>query len=232
MEKTKNGLPLTGAYVAKKKLPGYRGQMRQDAYMNEEFAKNTRNGIFVDVGAFDGAIMSNSYFFETQLDWAGICIEAHPAHFAKLKQNRNCTCVHGAAFDKKTKIRLRVSTVNKMLSGIDGAHNTEHRMRGKISFLDIDTVVLKDLFVEHGIKTVDYLSVDTEGSELEVLKGIDFTKTHVNVINFEHNFDKPHYEKIKTFLVNRGFRLDRFLGHDVFFKNKRIKWSWCAEQKK
>ena len=58
------------------------------------------------------------------------------------------------------------------------------------------------------------------------LQGIDWKKTHVNIINFEHNFQYDDYQKIKKYLNAHDFVFDRFCGHDVFFKNKNLTWSW------
>lgn len=226
----RNGIPKTDVYKNTSSpffgLKYYRSQVGQDRYMNDKFAKGAVNGVFVEVGAFDGYHLSNTYFFEKQLDWTGICVEAHPTHFAKLKQNRDCVCVHGAAFSKPGKLRLRISTENKMLSGVTSHHNTHARMKGTISQVEVPGVVLKKLFRDHDIKIVDYMSVDTEGSELEVLKGVDFSAVHINIINLEHNFDKKHLDAIHAFLTSRGFVVDRYLVHDVFYRNKNLRWSW------
>lgn len=186
----------------------------------------SKKGVFVEVGAFDGEALSNSFFFEKHLGWRGICVEPHPVHFKTLRRKRNCICVKAAAFDVPKTVVFRMSTENKMLSGVDGHHNTRSRLRGKITSIKVPTVRVGDLLSRHGFETVDYLSVDTEGSELMVLKGIDWNRTHINVVNLEHNYQVRAFSKIKAFLLARGFRIDRFLAHDVFFRNNRLAWSW------
>ena len=52
---------------------GYKSQFGQDKFLNENIFKNKRNGVFIDIGAHDGITYSNSYVFEKQLDWTGIC---------------------------------------------------------------------------------------------------------------------------------------------------------------
>src|SRR5580700_5035187 len=73
----------------------YHGQFRQDKFINDHFFKNRKNGTFIDIGAFDGVSLSNTCFFEKELDWSGICIEPIPEIYEQLKANRNCTCIHG-----------------------------------------------------------------------------------------------------------------------------------------
>ncbi len=205
----------------------YRSQIGQDVYVNNTYVKNNKNGIFVDVGAFDGVKLSNTHFFEKQLNWTGICVEPQKKEFLRLKKNRTCICINAAAFNIKTTVDFRVCNKKKMLNGIANHHNTKHRMKGeKISIIKVPTVTLKDVFEENDITTVDYMSIDTEGSELQVLQGIDWNKVHINIINLEHNFDKKMLEKEKTFLLSKNFVLDRLMNHDVFFRNESLKWSW------
>lgn len=72
----------------------YYSQLGQDRYVHEHFFKNKRNGVFVDIGAYDGITGSNSLFFEKELGWSGLCIEPLPEPFAKLKTIRNCQLVN------------------------------------------------------------------------------------------------------------------------------------------
>lgn len=54
--------------------------------MNERFFKNLKNGVFFDIGAHDGVSLSNTYFFEKELGWSGICLEPIPEVFERLKK--------------------------------------------------------------------------------------------------------------------------------------------------
>lgn len=206
---------------------GYCSQIGQDFYVNHTYIKNHKNGIFVDVGAFDGVNLSNTHFFEKNLNWKGICIEPQETYFKMLQKNRTCTCMNYAAFNSKTTVNFRMSSENKMLGGIASHHNTKNRMKSnEISIIQVPTVTLKEVFQENDISIVDYISIDTEGSEFQVLQGIDWNNVHINIINFEHNFDKNMFQAIKKFLLLRNFVFDCFIAHDAFFRNKTINWSW------
>ncbi len=225
-------LPAVGRHKKKNQIPktenmGYRSQIGQDQYVNNTYIKNHKNGIFVDVGAFDGVKFSNTYFFEKKLNWTGICIEPQKKFFMKLKKTRTCICINAAAFNSETTVNFRTSKSKHMIAGIENHHNTKKLMTPKeISIVTVPTVTLKDVFQKNNISVVDYISIDTEGSELQVLQGIDWNDVHINVINFEHNHDQNMLEKIKQYLFSKNFVFDRLMGHDAFLKNKKLKWSW------
>jgi hypothetical protein len=70
-------------------LDSYESQYRQDRYI-DYLLKRSSGGIFLDIGAYDGITISNSYFFEKKRNWTGICIEPVPHLAEKLKLNRKC----------------------------------------------------------------------------------------------------------------------------------------------
>ena len=77
----------------------YYSQYGQDAFLyNKIFAYKAGNGIFIDVGAYDGITFSNTYLFE-KLGWTGICIEPDPSSFEVLKKTRNCILENCAISD-------------------------------------------------------------------------------------------------------------------------------------
>ena len=83
------------------------------------------------------------------------------------------------------------------------------------------------MFEEQGIETVDYLSVDTEGSEAQVLEGIDFSKVHVNVVNFEANYrESAEHGLTQLALARAGFSFLRQIKWDDVWINSEVRWSW------
>src|SRR5258708_30218490 len=77
--------------------PRFYSQHRQDRIVYETFFRDRRDGVFVDVGAYDGETFSNSLFFEETLSWRGLCIEPLPDAFARLAARRAATCVNCGA---------------------------------------------------------------------------------------------------------------------------------------
>lgn len=215
----------------------YKSQIGQDKYLDEQVFHKSRNGIFVDVGAHDGVSLSNTYFFEKERDWTGICIEANPDLFEQLKHNRECVTLCNAAYDKRSTLQfMKTSGYTEMLSGVVDDYNPKHLSRiqseinhygGDTQVINVESVRLGDVFKEHQIEIVDYLSIDVEGSELKVLQGIDFDRVHINVVDFEENYTEDT-EEIHNLLQSKGFRLLKKHYFDVFYINKDLQLSFLT----
>ena len=215
----------------------YYSQIGQDKILNEELFKGAKNGVFCDVGAHDGVDSSNTYYFEKELDWTGICIEAKPGNFDKLKRNRTCIIVDGAAYNRDGEISFTSNDgYTNMSSGVTEAYNQMHQNRiqrelgqhgGESKQITVPCFKLASLFEKHNISVVDYLSIDTEGSELQVLQGIDFNKIHVNVIDYEVNYpNSPEHKYISQLLLGNGFQYWRNIEWDEVWLNTNLKFSW------
>jgi FkbM family methyltransferase len=167
------------------------------------FFQLRRGGYFIEVGAYNGVDLSNTYLLEKQLDWKGICIEPLPAMFTLLQQNRSCICVKTAAYSKSG---LEFEFIDsEMLSGI--VQNIDkHTYVLKDNKIKVQTKTLTEIMDEHHAPLfIEYLSIDTEGSELEVLRGIDWDRYSFGYINIEHNYVEPRRTEMRRFLEERGY---------------------------
>jgi FkbM family methyltransferase len=197
----------------------YYGQefTEQDKFVNEYIFKNKRNGVFVDIGAHNGITYSNTYFFESELDWTGICIEPIPERFVELQKNRKCKCIQGCISDIPGKSQLLLVSspcVNtEMLTGLLHKYHRNHLERVKIEIarnggsyqlIDVECYLLNDVLEGEGIQHVDLLSLDTEGGEFDILSSIDFSKYQIDVIVVENNYRDPRFV---SFLAMKGFVL-------------------------
>jgi FkbM family methyltransferase len=212
----------------------YFSQYGQDRYFDHYVFYGKRNGIFCDVGAHDGIDMSNSYYFEKNLDWTGICIEAQPKEYANLVKNRKCPCVHGAAYNRSGEIVFRDNSgYTNMLSGIDETYSDAHRQRlnneirikgGESTLITVPCFTLSEIFDKYGYKHIDILSIDTEGSEKQILQGIDFEKVHINAITVEVNYpNSPEHIAIHELLTNNRFENINIICGDEIWVNKDFK---------
>lgn len=198
-------------------------QHGQDLFVYETFFKGRMDGIFVDVGAYDGVTYSNTLLFE-RLGWSGICIEPLPNAFEKLKANRSETCVGCAVGDQNgraTFVEVEMpGPYEFMYSGLKanfGEHHArlirEHGQNRKTYEITVRT--LRDILVEHAITRVEYLSVDTEGSEWKIMRAFDLAAFGVKVISVENNVRD---DKLRRHLAQRGYRLVKtFGGFDDLF---------------
>lgn len=183
-------------------------------------------GFFVDVGAFDGVHLSNSYSFELQ-GWSGICVEAHPEYFSVLQKNRpRSHNIHAACIGDSTLREVEfLSEPLGLLSGIE-AHKTKnmerrYEARGmrfpgwqKIS---VPAITLTEVLERAAApKEISFLSVDVEGTEYDVLKGLDFSRFTFRLIITESN-SAADGNLITDFLSGLGYFPARTIGGNTFF---------------
>lgn len=196
-------------------------QVGQDICVIEEVYKKKRNGFFVDVGASHGINLSNTYLLEKDYGWNGICIEPHPRFFEKLVKNRTAKCVQCAAYSEGgQEVEFVVAGV---LSGI-ADHIDFHKSALDKEKIVVATERLTDILDRHDAPCfIDYLSLDTEGSELEVLKGTDLNKYTFGFITVEHNWVEPRRSEIRDLLLKYGYAFYREERHDDYYMHKSIK---------
>jgi FkbM family methyltransferase len=208
----------------------------QDEYLDKEIFKGKREGVFVDVGAGDGIKFSNSAFFERFRDWKGLCIEPRISIFHELVKNRICS-VENKCISMSGKTERFVEFTGgwlPMLSGIERNFYKEHQSKVKEGLLqkehnhkmigwEIATIRLQDLLDKYRMSTIDYCSIDTEGSEMEVLKSINFDKSNIMVFSVENNYNN---QEIPAFMERMGYRFGHELGKanvaldQIYIKNK------------
>jgi FkbM family methyltransferase len=195
-------------------------QIGQDLFVIEKVYNGKRNGFFVDIGATAGIRISNTYLLEKDFGWKGICIEPNPNFFKKLKKNRKATCLRCAVYSENDKeMEFAIAGV---LSGILD-HIDFHKSARKREKISVKTKTLTRVLNEQKAPTfIDYLSLDTEGSELEVLRGIDFEKYTFGCITVEHNWVEPRRTEMKDLLLNNGYVFCRENKHDDYYIHKSI----------
>jgi FkbM family methyltransferase len=234
---------------------GYQSQMGQDVFLNRWFFKTRGPGFFIDVGAFDGILGSNTFYFEKHLKWKGIAFEPNPSAFEVLRATRSCRLIQACAYhqdgqvpflalsEREERKGTKSGPPRSMLSMIfDSTHGgamlsgiPEHmdqlqwiewirkpmklnQTRATVPCHRIDTVLN-----DSSVKIVDYLSIDVEGAEVEVLRGIDFERVQVNIIGVEHTHT---FSEVYALLTTSGFEYQGMLFFDEIFVNKRLRYSW------
>lgn len=205
-------------------------QYKQDKYVYETFFINKKNGFFLEIGADDGIRFSNCKFFEDSLNWNGIAIEARSSAFDKLTKNRKCTCINAVLSDKEEQTSfLEIDGYGKGLSGLINKYDKRHVKRierekqnpknkgSKIT--TVKTIKLSDVLTANNATKIDFLSIDTEGSELDILQTIDFQKINIDVITIEDNYNNP---KLLDFFSERNYKLVKQIACDKVFKKNDI----------
>ena len=208
----------------------YKSQYNQDSYLENQIFKGYKNGFYVDVGAHDGLTINNTLYFERYNNWNGINIEPIKKVFDNLIRNRpnslNLNCAVSNKDGKTEFLNNKGST--EMLSGIKNTFGNRHLQRlnkennetgSTTETITVNTKKLETIFNENNIKHVNYLSIDVEGGEFEVIKSINFDKVFIDVIGFENNYSDDS-NPIISYLENKNFIVihDKLL--DIFMINK------------
>ena len=184
-----------------------KSQNFQDLFVLSELALK-KNGFFVDFGATNGIHCSNSFLLENSFGWRGILAEPAQRWHNELRRNRPLASIEDACVWKESNLRLTFNeTEDGNLSTLDSFSNLDsHReLRKHGQRYEVTTISLTDLLDKYSApKTIDYLSIDTEGSEFEILNSFDFEKYSFSVITCEHNYT-PAREKIYELLTSKGY---------------------------
>jgi FkbM family methyltransferase len=180
-----------------------------------------KGGYFIEFGATNGVTLSNSYLLEKSFGWNGILAEPARCWHAELRANRNCkietNCVwskSGEQLEFNEVSSQELSTINTF-SGSDG--RTIERQNGHVYLAE--TISLNDLLEKHSAPhEIDYLSVDTEGSELTILSNFDFSKYDIRNITVEHNYTIQR-ERIHDLLKINGYKrvFEKFSNWDDWY---------------
>ena len=165
-------------------------------------------GTFVEAGAYDGIYYSNSLFFEQYLGWTGICVEPNPEVFYNLSINRpRCRNVHAALGSVSGTATIHIDRQYPVLSKI-GSSN-----------ISVPLWRLDDLLLSMDTTHVNYLSLDVEDNEYDVLLGIDFSKIMIDVISLEMHLWNKHRDQVHRLLVNNGFKYDMVHGDEIWLND-------------
>jgi FkbM family methyltransferase len=203
-----------------------------------EYLQHKRNGFFVEIGASDGILLSNCYLLEESYNWDGICIEPIPYKFEKLQKNRKCKCIDKAVFSKSDlEVDFSVHKYGEHYEdGISGITDYLDRHKSKVkqneTIIKVKTQTLNEILEENNSPNIiDYLSLDTEGTELEILKSVNLNKYKFRIISVGHNYIKERRNEIFVLLTNYGYKLHTSKDADDFYIYNDNPNTWDAEDK-
>jgi FkbM family methyltransferase len=207
-------LPLfyDNGLLAQQKRDGYYSQCGQDFFLYSILFHYKNEGFFLDIGGNNPIFLSNTYFFEKQ-GWKGYAFEPQSSLCELWKKERKTPCFPFAVGEIESEISFTQCTDDYM-SGVTGYTDTEGTV------IKVKQIVLKDWLKSNQITKVDFISIDVEGYEMNVLKGIDFSKVDIKCIVIENNRDNGYpNQKIRKFIEEQGYVLVARLSiDDVFYK--------------
>jgi FkbM family methyltransferase len=207
---------LNNKYIIKT----YYSQREEDILLNNMIFKNKKNGIYVELGALDGVLYSNTKFFEDKLNWRGILIEPHPLKFINLQKNRPNNYLFNdlvSCYSEPLKFRYFIDGL-AAVSGVENTLSQHHfdnyynkKMKTEQNSKFIIPRTLTSIIKTTNITHIDLLSLDVEGHEYEVLLSWDFS-IPIDVILIEMLGVQPNKDE---------------LCRQILIKNKYIcKYKW------
>ncbi|MFB0534674.1 MAG: FkbM family methyltransferase [Anaerolineae bacterium] len=189
-----------------------------------------KNGFFIEAGASDGFAQSNTYYFERFLNWRGILVEPIPELYEKCVKERpnsilfNCALV-SADYDDQS-VTMMYSNLMSLVKGAQKSDTAdlEHVRCGmkiqrsveKIYEVVVPARTLTSILDEVSVKEIDFFSLDVEGYELNVLKGLDLDRYRPKYMLIEARFR----DEIEDYLAEYYQVIDELSKHDVIYIRK------------
>lgn len=209
-----------------------RGKYHGLNYLDKKLERfvDFENGFFVELGANDGVTQSNSLYFEKYRGWRGLLVEPAPQNYLKCIQNRSkkssIFCAACVSFSYTSDF-VRIAYSNLMSASIglqsDIDNPRAHAQSGQAflgkseSLFEFGAVArtLNSLLLEANAPTlIDFLSLDVEGAELEVLQGVDHQTFRFKYVLVECR-DLP---RLSAYLADHGYRfIEKLSEHDCLF---------------
>ncbi|MBS4065366.1 MAG: FkbM family methyltransferase [Chitinophagaceae bacterium] len=216
-----------GTYLAKDGL-----DKKMEAYLNYN------NGFFVELGAYDGVLQSNTYHLEKRKNWKGVLVEPAPHKFLECKANRSSRnfiyCAACVPFDFKDEfVKIRYAgffstplNVDTDLTDIEAhTHNGSQYLDEHETIFEFGAKAIPlNRFLEeaNAPATIDFLSLDVEGAEKEVLRGIDHDQYRFKYLLIECR----DFDALNTYLQSVGYDFKEKLSHhDYLFSDRLNRWN-------
>ena len=182
-------------------------QIWQDLWVCWELGE-ARDGYFVEFGATDGVTNSNTALLERDYGWHGILAEPNPACHPRVRHNRHAEidarCLAARTGEQVEFLVVDDPELSTIATYAGGDHFAEVRRHAKS--ISVETVALNDLLATHEAPdTIDYMSIDTEGSEFEILSTFDFDRWRVRLFSIEHN-NTGREPELDELLARQGYR--------------------------
>lgn len=200
----RKSLERTGALIGSSS-----SQILQDIFVLHVL-NHKREGYFVEFGATDGVEKSNTHLLEKEFGWTGILAEPATIWHAELSANRSCHIDRSLVHTSTGQPVVFHQTADPELSSIKGLLQEDEHSNARKDYVsyEVTSISLTDLLRKYDApKIIDYLSIDTEGSEFEILQAFDFTEYRFRVITCENNPDKNGVksDRIEKLLGQHGY---------------------------
>jgi len=171
------------------------------------------HGYFVEFGATDGYDISNTYLLEKEFNWTGIVAEPAKQWHDKLAVNRKCNIDHSVVWRANELVMFNERHRGDASVAVEYLNQADEPTGFDIlEQYELPGITLTSLLDKHNApRDIDYISMDTEGNEIQILENFDFSKYKVKFFTIEHNQKEHNRKRIYDLLSTKGY--DRILGH-------------------
>ena len=192
-------------------------QQDEDKYIIQYLLKaKITDGTFLEIGACDGVLYSNSKTLEDHFNFTGILIEPQPLFYSQLVMNRkNCKCYNYAVSNSDDEFIDFIG--NNPEGGIVNNTNTDISKYINWAPYKVKNSKMKDIITKSEFKYIDFMIIDVEGSELELLHSIDFKFPIFCIIIEAHSNEQTKNKIFGEYLKSNGFTyFERQRGNEVW----------------
>lgn len=179
------------------------------------------NGFFIECGANDGLTQSNTAFLEKMKNWTGLLVEPGVENYKKCVANRPNSIVENYALvsseykENTIKGNFGSHHFNGLMNSVDvipeyfddemKANAEDFKTKFKTNSVETNCCTLQSLLEKHNIQKVDFFSLDTEGYELEILNGLDFSRVRPKYILIETTVSTHYTNMVNEFMLQSGY---------------------------
>jgi FkbM family methyltransferase len=194
----------------KAKYGPHRNSYSEEEWCIRDFFNDRRDGFFVDVGANDYKVTSNTYYLDTVLNWKGIAIEPQKQFEADYVKYRPRTKFVSFFVSDASNQLAKMYLVNKSSLIASGSRDFTEKVGEKAKEVEVPTITLNDLLDSEGVKKIDFMSIDIELWEPKALAGFDVERFRPELICIEAHpqvrqqiidyFARHHYVVVGKYL--------------------------------
>jgi FkbM family methyltransferase len=198
------------------KLDRSYAQFQQDLWVATAVGQGKTDGFYVDVGSADGVSNSNTKLLD-QMGWKGVCIDPFPANM----QSRTCQLFRQPVFSESgKKVQFRAAGP---LGGIDSDLGKYRSAVSGAPLVEFVTATLDEILEKaKAPKQIDYMNIDVEGAEYDVLRGLSLDKYEVSSFTIEHNYEGEKRELIRKLLESKGYVRVRSWESDDWYVHRNL----------
>lgn len=195
-------------------------QQNEDKYLLKLFKiEDVQNGTYLEIGAYDGIYFSNTLFLQNEYGFSGILIEPQKTLFKELTINRPLDFLVNSAISNSEETQISFIGDN-LEAGISSLSSINLERFPAWKNYMVDNKKMKTVIQDSNLKYIDVMFIDTEGSEFEIIKSINFSFPISLIVVEAHKENKEEDKLLKEILNDYGFKFYFQIRGNYWFYNQ------------